>query len=232
MNPIVKVCSHPRSGTHLLEANLYYNFYNDGRDLSFPSQHERGHWNNKFRQKDEVKKPWGQLSTSHPFHHSKYKPAIYIIRDVRDVALSLWKTKACLNPDWGDISFSDFLNKKLDWYKGHAYKAPPEHMEKYNIFEHWSLHVMSWYAKIGLAGKHGVLIVFFEDLVKTPVKVLNRIAVYFGLTYNKIEPIEKLVGFSPNKGKSGLWKDFFTEDDLKLCETCVPKELQQLCRAE
>jgi len=228
MNPLIKVCSHPRSGTHFLEAGLFYNFYQDGRDLSSPSDYERGHWNNEFRQHDTVRKPWGKLSSSHPFYKKNYKPCVYITRNVRDVAFSIWKTKACLNPDWGDITFSEFIRKPLDWYKGHAYKAPPEYMNKYTIFEHWLKHITSW---LEHGNDDGIIIVAYEDLKFNQVEVLNRISKYFKLTCKKIIPIKSLVGFAPNKGSVGASESHFTDEDEEFYRELIPMRYRGVIRA-
>ena len=235
MNPIVKVVSHPRAGTHFLEACLYYTFYNDGkRDLSSPSWSERGHWRNGFRQRDEMKygerKKWGKLGTSHPMFSEKYlehEKLIYIVRDGRDNVLSLWRTKPMMPSAWKDISLSDFLREKIDWHPAPVYKATDEWKDKYNVIEHWLLHVESWWKE----RPKNTFFVQYERLVLNPGKVLKEIEEHFELkSIDGYRVPDGLIGFVPVEGKVGRWKDYFSSEDLELFFSIVPKDYWGLWR--
>jgi len=77
--PLVKVYSHPRSGTHFLEAFLAKNFYQD-KDLAL-AEITWGHWSNRKINKDG--NPYGKLFGNHYFadENNNESPKIYIYRD-------------------------------------------------------------------------------------------------------------------------------------------------------
>lgn len=135
---LVKVYSHPRSGTHFLEAFIARNFYNGKELLIKPVTW--GHWSN--RKENSEGNPYGQLFGNHYFaeRNNNQLPKVYIIRDVRAVALSIWKTQNFIHKDLEDLVFSDFLRMKLDWSGTPANKTEPIK----NIIEHWCDHVESW----------------------------------------------------------------------------------------
>ena len=128
---LVKVYSHPRSGTHFLEAFLAKNFYKN-MDLS-TDKINWGHWSN--RKIKEGGNPYGQLFGHHflPTASNFRSPGIYILRDGRAVAYSVWKTENFIHKDIdGKISFSDFLKLPLDWLGSPSYRVEP----KLTIFQH------------------------------------------------------------------------------------------------
>jgi hypothetical protein len=124
MNNHIKIFSHPRSGTHFLEAFLAKNFYQN-HELSSNWPIYYGHWSNKILL--EKGEPYHQLFGSHFFPEKvkMFSKMIYIHRDGRDVITSIWKSKF-YNKDWKDISFSEFLRKKIDWYGGMGQKNYPD----------------------------------------------------------------------------------------------------------
>ena len=138
-NNLLKVYSHPRSGTHFLEAFLAQNFHKN-KDLSIVKI-TWGHWSNKKIKEDG--NPYGQLFGHHffPTQNNFKKPGIYIIRDGRAVAYSIWKTQNFLHKDIdGKIPFSDFLRTPLDWSGSPSRKAD----DGVTIFEHCAQHCDEW----------------------------------------------------------------------------------------
>ena len=138
MKNLIKIYSHPRSGTHFLEAFLARNFY-PNLDLSSKSDIYYGHWSNKMLL--EGGEPYHALFGSHFFpQDSNFSSRmIYIYRDGRDVIASIWNSKF-YHQSWKGISFSEFLRRDIDWYGGLGQKHNP----KINIVQHWYKHTDDW----------------------------------------------------------------------------------------
>jgi hypothetical protein len=204
----IKVYSHPRSGTHLLEATLAVNFY---QNVNLEEDNVIwGHWSNRLKREDS--NPYGKLFGSHIFPtavKSIDHPAIYIYRDPRAVAYSIWKTPNFLNPTWTEISFSDFLRKKLDWVGSPAYKC----RRKYTIFKHWEKHVLGWLKLTD--NNENLIAIRYEELIENPTQVLMEISKKFSFDKKEdFQKVEQNVGIFPNKGTVNSWKEAFTENDL------------------
>lgn len=204
--------SHPRSGTHFLEAFLARNFYPD-EDLSV-AEVPWGHWADRSL-RDEGN-PYGKLFGSHVFPERSLRrisyPAVYIWRDGRAVAYSLWRTKEFLHPDHRDISLSDFLRQKLDWIGSPGYAATPLR----TIAEHWEEHVLGWRT---IAGKNpNVLVVAYEDLLEDPWREYGRIhAALFPhrreLPRDRLDPVGEPVGIAPHEAARASWREAFSDED-------------------
>lgn len=215
--PLVRVYSHPRSGTHFIEKFLAINFY-PNKDLSIKSI-KWGHWSNR-RIKEEGN-PYGKLFGSHTFLEkpASIKKGIYIYRDPRAVAYSVWKTHNFLKANDSRLGFSDFLRLKLDWHGSPAFKCEP----KLNIFEHWEEHVTSWLTYSEKNKK--ILVVRYEDLKLQPEKVYYSIQENFfplkyriekmGIIKNKIKLVNEATGLLPNAASVDAWKEVFTQEDEK-----------------
>lgn len=219
------VYSHPRSGTHFLEAFLAKNFYKN-KDLNI-SNVAWGHWSN--RRTNELGNPYGKLFGNHffPDRNLNMKPKIYIIRDGRAVAYSIWKTNNFIHKDHKGISFKEFLRTKIDWSGSPATSCEPQ----YNIIEHWYSHVNSWldFKK----QNDNILLIRYEDLINQPyeqyLKIHNK---FFSKTKiiseNKLDVIKKPVGLLPNKATKDSWKDAFDEEDLSFFFSSIPKDFNFL----
>jgi hypothetical protein len=114
-----------------------------------------GHWANRKVTPNSNK--YYKLFGSHAFPTKTMKkidyPMIYIYRDGRAVAYSIWKTENFINPKYKNISFTDFLREKLDWKGSPAFRSK----EKYTIAEHWEKHVIGW-KKISKQNKNILII--------------------------------------------------------------------------
>jgi len=217
----IKIYSHPRSGTHFLEAFLAKNFYRN-QDLSSEGSIYFGHWSNKILL--EEGEPYHKLFGSHlfPEQHKKLFNAIYIYRDGRDVIASLWNSKF-YQKDWFGISFSEFLRKEIDWYGGTGQKALP----KVNIVQHWFNHVDSWVN----CNDEDIFILRFEDMKNNPKKAYQDITKkFFPFKYYKnrlfgvkrFDPIKNKVGLKPNAAKINSWEKLFSEEDLDFFYSQIP----------
>ncbi|TDY11768.1 sulfotransferase domain-containing protein [Meridianimaribacter flavus] len=212
-NNYIKIYSHPRSGTHFLEAFLAKNFYQN-HDLSSEGSIYYGHWSNKILL--EEGEPYHKLFGSHFFPDKTEisEKTIYIYRDGRAVIASLWNS-GFYNTDWKGISFSDYLRKDIDWFGGTGQKMYP----KMNIIQHWEKHIDSWLE----LNNRNIFYLSFEDLKNNPHKVYNQInKKFFPIKYykekvfgnTKIDPIKSKVGLKPNAAKINSWESLFSRDDL------------------
>ena len=221
MDNYIKIYSHPRSGTHFLEAFLAKNFYKN-KDLSSTGEIYYGHWSNKILLKEG--EPYHKLFGSHFFPEDIKinSKSIFIYRDGRAAIASIWNSKF-YNKAWNGISFSEFLRKDIDWYGGLGQEKYP----KMNIVQHWYLHTLKW---VELNDKN-LLYIRFEDLKTNPDKVYLEIAKkFFPMKFYKtkilgisnLDPIKKKVGISPNKANIDSWKNLFNKEDLDFFYSQLP----------
>lgn len=212
-NSYVKVFSHPRSGTHFLEAFIAANFYPN--HLFEPREGRWGHWAN--RKSNPGTNIHYKIFGSHKFPDKMFNqidfPSIYIFRDGRAVAYSIWKTENFIHPKHKGISFSDFLRLKLDWKGGPGNKVKP----KMNIAQHWEGHVKGWMDIV--QHNSNILLVSYEQLVDEPYQVYLAIHRRFFekesvVNEKELIRINQPTGLKPNKAKKDSWKDVFSEDDL------------------
>jgi len=210
--PLIRVYGHPRAGNNLLMAFLAINFY-PGEDLTTFGR--IGHWRNRiFDQRNS----YGKLAGTHYFYHDMKNtvihPCIYVYRDGRAVAFSLWRTKEFQPPEWKDLTFSEFLCQLLDWGgapgNSRGFAQP--------IAAHWRFHLQSW------ENAPNVLKVRFEDLVLEPEKVRQAIATWSGIKpVRGLKLVKELVGWLPHGGKIDAWRKHFTEADLEYFYKLAPK---------
>ena len=141
---------------------------------------------------------------------------IYIFRDPRAVAYSIWNTDNFINIINREISFSEFLRLKLDWQGTPGIKSEP----KWTVGEHWYHHVHAWHQLTG----QNLLIIRYEDLKDNPEEIYNQILKNFFpfknylikkkiLIKNGIDPISKPLGLLPNAALKDAWKEAFTSED-------------------
>lgn len=150
---------------------------------------------------------------------------IYIYRDPRAVALSIWKLENFMNPKYHGILFSDFLRLKLDWYGTPSIKSEP----KWTVAQHWFNHVHSWHQ----LDNPNLLIIRYEDLKDNPEKIYDQILKKFFpfknyliekkiLKKTKIDPISKPLGLLPNAAIKDAWKEVFTSEDEQFFLEQIP----------
>ena len=141
--------------------------------------------------------------------------SLYICRDGRSTALSNWKFKSFLPKTNRTIEFCDYIRTNIDWICSPGFIYAPIR----GIFQHWYDHVTNW------EKAKEVCFVRYEDLVLEPEKVLEKIADFYGLTRpKKWIRVDDLVGLSPQQGKIDSWKECFTEEDVELFFSIVPRD--------
>jgi bile-salt sulfotransferase len=213
--PLPFVASHPRSGTHLLLAYLRANFYRD-IDLDLRgSQGVWGHWADRQAFGDLI--PNGLFSTTHQFpsrrRRDRSRPTVYIFRDGRAVALSLWRSSHFMNPAWEGITFAEFLRRKLDWEGTPGRRSAPRE----TIAEHWSRHVCAWHS----APYSRRVTIRYEELVLEPERVLERLSATFAFLRRPeaTRRVEHRVGIAPNQARIDAWNEVFTAEDVEFFES-------------
>jgi len=209
--PPLRVHSHPRSGTHLLAHCLKKAFFPDA-DLDIEDFESRkwGHWADRLLFEGPIANGMLLGGNAHGFPDAVRRrgaPIVYIYRDGRGVALSLWRSKHLKNPAWDGIDFSEFLRRKMDWAATPGRRVEPRE----TLPEHWARHVTRWHEFAG----SNVVIVRYEDLVADRNAAVRSIAEAFpGLPERQVlAPTDELVGISPNAGRTHAWREYFSADD-------------------
>jgi hypothetical protein len=218
----IKVYSHPRSGTHFVENFLGHNFYL-GQDLSLKPI-TWGHWSNRLEKREG--NPYGRLFGGHGFPTesiiNSYQPIVYIYRDGRAVAYSVWKTPNFLNAEQSQLSFSAFLRTPLDW-KG----SPGKRVNRGEIIsQHWYNHVDAWHQ--AARENQNILIVRYEDLKNNPRNVYDAVkAKFFKFrlpTSANMVRIDTPVGLLPNRATVHAYEKVFSDEDLMFFRNSIPSE--------
>lgn len=148
-------------------------------------------------------------------------PSIYVYRDGKAVAASVWKTRNFLHPKHQGIAFSDFLRSKIDWLG-----TPGVRWEStMNIAQHWENHVLGW--KRIAERNENIMLISFEELKQNPYQAYQDIFFRFFwqrgdlLKESEIDSVEDLVGLLPNKAESPTWRELFSEEDLMYFNSCL-----------
>ena len=163
--------------------------------------------------------------------YEKKLDKIYIVRDGRDVLVSCynwWKNSGeshvCgIDKDFKNVSFSQYLRGvDVPSYRPH----PPGNVSAFEVAQgmfsdpigYWNNHVIQG------VFEYDMPFVTFESLVNDPVSVLNWMSQKFNLKFvNPPHKIHKLVGHHPRKGITGEWKNYFSDEDLRLFRSKTAK---------
>lgn len=166
------------------------------------------------------------IKSHFPFR-KEYPNVIYLVRDGRDVAVSLYYFLIKMKQLKPEVKFSDYLE---NYFFGG--KSP---------FGHWNEHVFSWVKKN--KGKN-MLVIKYEDMLNEPKVMLEKMVRFSGLTidqdklgvaverasFKSMQQDEKknaehlkTLGHDSShtkygiirEGKKGTWKEMFTEAEEK-----------------
>lgn len=206
---ILRVYSYPRSGTNWLLALLSQAFY--GRVSLVETV--TGHWSERV----PIIAPDRLLRGGHISYRQAFRgPYVYLFRDGRDVALSLWRTKIFQHASWHDMSFAEFLQRPLDWHE-----SPREQAKDVTrtVAEHWMRHLESW------QDVPHACFVRYEDLLLHTESEVARIAAFVGRRPLPAGDDIKGIGPSPSGDyRTQKWKDVFTQEDLDYFFSIVPED--------
>ena len=150
-------------------------------------------------------------------------PTIYVHRDGRDVMVSLYHYMKSFREDFAELSFSDFIrmNNELD---GEPIMSRPAY---------WAHHVETWLAH------PNTISIAYESLELDYEATVQKMASFLNISLNNtLQTVDlhhskqkktlanrllKKVGLqqakvstavAPRKGKSGDWRNHFSDDDL------------------
>lgn len=181
----------------------------------------------------------GRLIHTHERYRPEYKKAIYLVRDLRDVALSEYAQAKTLNilryydlTDF-DSFLEPFLNGKIDRY------GP------------WQDHVASW-LESSLAKNGNLLVIRFEDLRRNTQKLLISVVQFLGIradedvirraivnnTVDRMrekEDVSKVLVRGPGedgrfvrRGSVGGWRERLTDAQLERIERYASATLARI----
>jgi hypothetical protein len=214
----LQVYGFPRSGNHYIMELIGENFY-AGADLK-GEDGEVGHWADRQLVKGAK---YGKLAGHHG-PPDKFDPAtaVYVFRDGRAVAASLYKSPHFMHPQWRGLTFSEFIRKPLDWSWSPGGLRHPERPRQ-TVVEHWKEHLSLW----GSLSYWHVFKECYEAAVLDPAGTLDGIAMRFGFTPRldyRVAGQDNLVGWFPSGGLLTGWRDLWTDDDLEYFWSVVPRD--------
>ena len=205
----MKLYSHPRSGTHWTLALLEQAFYGTQTSTTRPTGHYSARW--------AVTTIGMQLWGSHCIYNARLPgPRLYLYRDGRDVALSLWRTKGFQPREWHSLSFSAFLRMPLDWTEtpGRPARGP-----RLTIAAHWQQHLATW--------QHApeTLCLSYAALLRDPAAELARVAAFTGCSLRSASLAQGDYGPDASGDyRADKWRAAFSADDLDYFHSIVPRD--------
>lgn len=200
MNNPIRVYGFPRSGAHYLMSLLALNFY-AGEQLTTPAG-QVGHWANRA---EVPAVEYGKLAGHHGPPDWGYDPAhsVYVYRDGRAVAASLWRSPHFVKPHQNGLSFGAWLRMPLDWRWSPGYRDDND----CNVIEHWREHLELWWSA-------PVLKLRYENIVRYPAHYLEILAYRFKLGRPaEWTLVERSQGWFPSGGRLTGWKKLWSEVD-------------------
>lgn len=175
----------------------------------------------------------GRLISTHEVYRREYRKAIYIVRDVRDVAVSEFLREQAKGLIGG---FEQYAERFLAGKKRHG---------------SWSDHVSSYlHSEIGGQGK--LLVVKYEDMHQKPEETLHQVLAFLGLKAdssniaraladNTVEQMREKEDHSDvtfqgqgddgrfvRKGAVGGWRARLTPKQASVIEKCAEATLSRL----
>lgn len=193
-----------------------------GSELDFRSHEEKVPIVGAQRGAPRLLPGGGRLVKTHEPYRSAYGRAIYLVRDVRDVALSLYKIRIVYGFD--DGTFDEFLTSFI---RGHIAG-----------YGSWQAHVDSWFR--AAEARSSVLIIHYEDLVDDTVAKLAEMVGFLGVPVDDARLREVVVNNRParmrnrptkfsearmsltvGRGTHGNWRTAYSEAQLGLLEPAM-----------
>jgi hypothetical protein len=163
------LASFPRSGSTWLRFMLFEAL--SGEDAGFRKIEERLPEIHKHRGSHSILAGGGRLIKTHENYRSDYKRAVLLVRDVRDVFLSVYNSYLALRlasfVSKGDID--SFLLSFLDGKVIHTGS--------------WQQHTRSWLDS-PIAKNGNLMVIRYEDLRKNPEEGLGQLLQFVGITPN------------------------------------------------
>jgi phage gp37-like protein len=222
--------SYPRSGTTWSRFVLYEIL--TGREADFDAVnatmrgiHRRDHGAPTLPHE-------GRVLGTHEQYRKQYKRAFYLVRDVRNVALSEYAYLKAQGFFRGNMD--EFLVKFLG-VRG-----------RINGFGPWQKHVASWLDS-PIAGTSNMLVIRFEELRQDPEETFGRISDFLGVkadpqlikravTNNSLKRMQEKERISPQLPKDSFvrsgslqgWREKLTKSQVELIEHYAGSALLRL----
>lgn len=158
--------SFPRSGSTWLRFMLYEIM--SGEDAGFRKIEDRLPEIEAHRGHQPILPNGGRFIKTHENYRDDYKRAVLLVRDVRDVFLSVWASYQALELV-NFVSKGDMDSFLLSFLQGKVIHTGS-----------WQQHTLSW-LQSPLASNGNLLIVRYEDLRRTPEPMLAELIEYVGI---------------------------------------------------
>jgi hypothetical protein len=217
----VFLASFPKSGTTWMAFMLAQLLWQKGREQTLvDSRYLPGIGNQRYAERQLPN--GGRVIRTHEPYRPAYRKSIYIVRDGRDVVVSMyWHVKRAMGME---ADFSDYLTYFLSG--------------ELNGAGAWHDHVAGWLDSPAFAAGN-VQLIRFEDLKRNAAAELEKTATFLGIEYNaeqiadavdagSMESMREREKKSPGvvhleageripvvrKGVVGDWRNYFNQDDL------------------
>jgi hypothetical protein len=161
------LASFPRSGSTWLRFMLYEVL--SGEDAGFRKIEDRLPEIHRHRRSQPILAGGGRLITTHENYRSDYKRGVLLVRDVRDVFLSVYNSYIALGMA-SFVSKGDIDSFLLSFLEGRVIHTGS-----------WKRHTRSW-LESPLAANGNLLVVRYEDLRKNPEEKLQELLQFVGIT--------------------------------------------------
>ncbi len=227
------VASHRRSGTHLTIDSIISNLVGFNRylsldtltesdiDIDFLKELEQGGLVFKTHADPNEVKALGDNDFRKKIYESS--EIIYVIRDGRDVMVSLYEYRKRHDHSFAGVPFTKFIHQKNDY-------SVTSESEGLTRLEYWRYHVIGW---MGMDPKPVVMnyetwIADYKNAIKelsvktsieqksriTDLRQTNRFLVNLKKAMSKLTKRKSLTAVEFNKGKVGEYKNYFSDTDL------------------
>jgi hypothetical protein len=160
------LASFPRSGSTWLRFMLYEVL--SGEDAGFRKIEDRLPEIHRHRGSQSILPGGGRLIKTHENYRSDYKRAVLLVRDVRDVFLSVYNSYIALDMA-SFVSKGDIDSFLLSFLEGRVIHTGS-----------WQQHTRSW-LESPLAKNGNLLVVRYEDLRKNPEQKLQELLQFVGI---------------------------------------------------
>jgi hypothetical protein len=188
-------------------AALYENFFKGDPSLAGNSGFV-GHWSidrGEWLRRPQETWPYKRLFGGHPWEPRS--DGIYMVRDGRDVLVSMYEVEAFHHQEKMRLDFKEWLRTPLDW---HVCPSVRDRRFNYTPAEHWYRSVNKWLSTTGIS-----YVVRYEELLSDFTGTMREIAAHFDL--KRLRDIFKFpapAGHYPRRGRAGEWVHYFDADDL------------------
>ena len=227
--PMCRIYGFPRSGNHALAAMLKEHFYADVNTDGAVRNTGTGHWSQRKNatrfsldggdvQEVNFVNPYARLLGNHQPPPARGGKCLYIYRDGRDVASSLYNWPKARHIEDLRLPFGTFIRKNLDWWGSPGTQETPKRNK--HLFHYWMKHLRIWRRARGSR----VMLVCYEDLVSNPEAVLRDIATWLGVPAPDTSALVRPTGWNTSgKIQVSKWKAAWDEADLAFFDAVVPE---------